>query len=368
MENESDHVFEGPEKVLEVEFVPAGGVNSKSSMRNISRKVWDEILNLAKCQILSKLSNSHFDSYVLSESSLFVYDRKVFLKTCGTTTLLHCLPLLLTTAQNMGMMLDWMCYSRKNFQFPEDQHFPHNSFMSELEYAKKCNGPCGEPLAGGAYVLGDLLGEYWYVFCADYGGMLKSQERNVNIMMYGLDPSVRSIFYHRKGLSQAENFSCVTKEAGILGLCPEQSLIDGYQFEPCGYSMNAMHNENFYTVHVTPEEAFSYASFETNMVCDDYDSLVKKVLHVFRPSRFVVTLFGDDEAIMKVKHCPTMMSLVDFEPCKFKRVSQSITSFHDDYSCRMAVYDTVCPKLTRSDLSISRETVASIERKEEVVV
>jgi S-adenosylmethionine decarboxylase len=38
--------------------------------------------------------------------------------------------------------------------------------------------------------------------------------------------------------------------------------IDDYVFEPCGYSMNGVEGGTFSTVHITPEEGFSYASFE----------------------------------------------------------------------------------------------------------
>lgn len=40
------------------------------------------------------------------------------------------------------------------------------------------------------------------------------------------------------------------------------AVIDDYVFEPCGYSMNGQQGGVFSTIHITPEDGFSYASFE----------------------------------------------------------------------------------------------------------
>ena len=92
--------FEGVEKVMEIDFAP--GFGAAAGLRAIARADWDAVCAAAKCTILSALSNDRCDSYVLSESSLFVYPLKLVLKTCGTTTLLMALPKLLEITQVRG--------------------------------------------------------------------------------------------------------------------------------------------------------------------------------------------------------------------------------------------------------------------------
>lgn len=85
-------IFEGSEKRLELHFTDAdASTPSPSGLRAISRNTLDTLMELAACEIVSCTSNAHLDSYVLSESSLFVYPRTWILKTCGTTKLLNCL-------------------------------------------------------------------------------------------------------------------------------------------------------------------------------------------------------------------------------------------------------------------------------------
>ena len=92
---------------------------------------------------------------MLSESSLFVYAHKVVVKTCGRTTLLRCMRKLLSVATRparaggLGLVLEWVGYSRKNYNFPADQPAPHGSFDEELAYLK-ARPPRGRRLFEGA--------------------------------------------------------------------------------------------------------------------------------------------------------------------------------------------------------------------------
>lgn len=120
------------------------------------------ILGDARCEILSTMSNAMLDSYVLSESSLFVYTHKVVIKTCGTTTLLRLLGSLAAATEALGLVVEWLGYTRKDFMYPTDQEFPHGNFGSEMGYLKKYHPE------GHGYVLGPITGDHWFVFVADY--------------------------------------------------------------------------------------------------------------------------------------------------------------------------------------------------------
>mmetsp|Transcript_11366 Transcript_11366/g.13015 ORF Transcript_11366/g.13015 Transcript_11366/m.13015 type:complete len:368 (+) Transcript_11366:281-1384(+) len=335
----ASNIFEGPEKILEVDFVPGKG--PENGLRALERSTWDNILDLAKAQILSVKRNEYFDAYVLSESSLFVYAHKAFLKTCGTTTLLRCLPLLLEEAEKVDMQMEWIGYSRKDYMFPSDQVFPHCSFEQEVAYTKACHGPHGKQLTGGAYLLGDLTADHWYVYVADYceRSCQDSLDRNVNIMMYDLDPKVRQYFYRNSQLSKDEDVLRARKQSGIEDLIPNAD-IDDAMFEPCGYSMNALEGEAFHTIHITPEDECCYASYETNLRTKSYDQLLQNVLRTFKPKRFTVTFFADAAALGTITTSPTKMERIEVagstDTVSFNRTAHSNTSFKTDYVCQMS--------------------------------
>ena len=112
--------------------------------------------------------------------------------------------------------------------------------------------------------------------------------------MEGLPQRVCDLFYEaaavhqgRRGRSLAQS---MTEVSGIGALLPVAAVVDDWAFEPCGYSMNASHEHYYYTIHITPEFAFSYASFETNDPAYRKPEHVAAIVKVFSPALLNVTL------------------------------------------------------------------------------
>lgn len=354
--------FEGPEKTMEVVFRPTAG--HAGGLRNLSRTQLDALCTLAKCTILSQITNQHIDAYVLSESSLFVYKHRFIMKTCGTTTLLRCLGTLLQFADELGMELTWVGYSRKNLLFPNAQLWPHSNFGDEIKYLNT-HEKLQDRLRGAGHILGPVTGDHWFVYVADHdpstvtvppsigGGEFAvplpapSTERTINMMMFDMAPEVRQIFFQKSCSTGRE----MTQKSGICHLVPG-ATIDETAFNPCGYSMNAILHDAYSTIHITPEPECSYGSFETNTCLRSYDAMVRNVLSVFRPRRFVLTLFGDEAALEKtcIPELPTNAKRIEVPSfgC-FSRTSLASTRVETDLCCLMACYTLdPAPTLTNS--------------------
>ena len=66
--------FEGPEKLLEIWFAPSAadcpdatsvGADGKFGLRKVPRAVWEEMLDIVKCKILSVVEGTEMDAYLL---------------------------------------------------------------------------------------------------------------------------------------------------------------------------------------------------------------------------------------------------------------------------------------------------------------
>ncbi|KAJ4957853.1 hypothetical protein NE237_024964 [Protea cynaroides] len=285
--------FEGFEKRIEITFseAPMFVDPEGRGLRNLTRAQIDSILDAARCTIVSELSNSEFDSYVLSESSLFIYPLKMILKTCGTTKLLLSIPPILELARSLSLPVFSVKYSRGSFIFPDAQPSPHRSFSEEVAVL---NGYFGNLASGGrAYVIGDpsIPNENWHIYMASENPAPADRTDVVTLemCMTGLNRDCAAVFYKK---SEGDSVKEMTKLAGIADIMPSHEICD-FEFDPCGYSMNAIDGGALSTIHVTPEDGFSYASYEA-MGFDPgsvgFEPLIKRVLKCFRPAQFSVAV------------------------------------------------------------------------------
>jgi S-adenosylmethionine decarboxylase len=271
--------FEGPEKRLEIDFTHTA--NTLNGLRDIPQSTWQEMLDYAKCTIISHTQNEYFDAFVLSESSLFVYPYKIMVKTCGTTTLLCVIPKLLEIAQSCELTVEFVMFSRKNYLFPQLQKGPHNKWDDEVKYMNTI-------FEGNSYVIGPSSGDHWYLYLADYSDATRiiTPEKTLEIMMHKLDAGVAAQFYRKDEVGDKDKFP------GVAELI-EDCETDEFNFTPCGYSMNGLAKTAYSTIHVTPEAICSYASFETNLSLTSYNKLIANVLSLFKPGTATITFFTE---------------------------------------------------------------------------
>ncbi|KAM0006605.1 putative adenosylmethionine decarboxylase [Helianthus debilis subsp. tardiflorus] len=292
--------FEGFEKRLEISFFnPGPSVDPGArGLRSLTKNQLDMFLAPAECTIVSSLSNDLLDSYVLSESSLFVYPYKIIIKTCGTTKLLLSIPPILELSGELSLMVQSVRYTRGSFIFPGAQTFPHRSFTEEVMVLDSHFGKLG--MCSNAYVMGGAeKDQKWHVYSASAeSANLVTQTAQVytlEMCMTGLSKRNASVFFK----SESSSAAVMTEDSGIRKILPESQICD-FDFDPCGYSMNAIEGDAISTIHVTPEDGFSYASFEA--VGYDFKSmgltvLIERVLACFEPSEFSVALHGNENVV-----------------------------------------------------------------------
>ena len=99
--------FEGSEKKIEVVVKP-----QFKGLRERSKDFWRELVDNCNATILSELSNQHCDSYLLSESSLFVWDDRILMITCGSTKLIESVEMMIDEFGEAGIAS--LVYQRKN--------------------------------------------------------------------------------------------------------------------------------------------------------------------------------------------------------------------------------------------------------------
>lgn len=264
-----DHTskFEGPEKKLEIILF-----NPQPELR--SGGDWGKVAGAARARIIGKRETARLDAYLLSESSLFVWDCCILMITCGRTSPISALDEILKIVDRDNVA--FVFYERKNFMFPDDQQ---SDF--EVDAARMAGY-----FPGKSYRLGPANHDHLHVFYWAHENAFPEPDATLQVLMNDLDPGVMELFGTDAGSDSDET----GVRSGLYQLYPDSPIVDSFGFSPYGYSMNGILGEKYFTVHVTPQEIGSYTSFETNVIEDDYSKIIRDVVSIFKPAKFSVVL------------------------------------------------------------------------------
>lgn len=303
--------FEGPEKKVECIFPCAPpGLRSNTDGR------WHRIVRASGADVISTVSTRDMDAYLLSESSLFVWTDRILIITCGETHPIQAIPeiLKITAPQVPGMLI----YERKNLMYPHKQQ---SNFETEVSRIKAF-------FPGKSYRLGPADHDHIHIFFSSHAKPLPRKDAFMEVLMHDLDPFAMDMFSPAGGRGK----KAVLDLTGLDRLYPDMT-IDSHLFTPHGFSLNGIRKDRFYAVHVTPQPAGSYASFETNMADTDYQETANRLLALFKPGRFSFVLTH----LPGGKRQPLMTLLSDhFEG--YKPAERSLYEFDCGYAVGFSNY------------------------------
>ncbi|WP_035385225.1 adenosylmethionine decarboxylase [Ferrimonas futtsuensis] len=263
--------FEGSEKKIEVVLQPG-----QPSLRQLEREFWQQIVAKANATILSSVHNEECDAYLLSESSLFVWEDRFLMLTCGTTTLVDAVVSFLERfcTDNLAML----SYQRKN---EYQSHLQRSSFEEDVKALQ-------QQVKGVGYQLGYLDGHHNYIYHLDRPYQPNENDATVELLMYHINGAnaeyLRSDEQTLEGIRQRLNW-----EALLPGF-----QLDDFLFEPFGYSMNAIRGDRYATMHITPQENSSYVSFETNLEGEEASQVLNALLKTLQPDSYDLISFSQE--------------------------------------------------------------------------
>ncbi|KAB2014803.1 hypothetical protein ES319_D09G252900v1 [Gossypium barbadense] len=298
--------FEGFEKRLELHFFgddSLSNINNNMGLRLLDFESIEQVLRAVQCTVVSAVGNHFFDAYVLSESSMFVYPTKIIIKTCGTTQLLKSVRPLTHFANKLNLKLCGCRYTRGSFIFPKSQPFPHTNFKEEVIYIEE-NLPKNLVYRKASVMPSKNPCYSWHVFAAGDQNHRKKSNSDVTfeICMTELDRHLARKFYKKAGDCKTGDSAGkeMTVLTGIDDINPRAFICD-FAFDPCGYSTNGIDGDRYSTIHVTPEDGYSYASFECvgSVYDDDVDIVetLKKAVQVFKPATVSVSTTSNSREV-----------------------------------------------------------------------
>ncbi len=294
--------FEGAEKKVEIIVKPTVG-----TLLDIPREYWQSLVEKCNATILSEIKNDKLIGFLLSESSLFVWEDRILMLTCGQTVLINSV---IEFVEKFGVAeIDSLIYQRKNECFSRLQP---TSFLDDVKTIK-------QNIEGVAYRFGKAHGHYNQLFHSTNQYQALPGDKTVELLMYDLDDEVIKSFI--SGDMDNHQTRAFLKLDDVIS----DYQIDDFVFDPFGYSLNAIKGEDYLTIHITPQPKSSYASLEFSN-SGRSEELMNHFLKVFSPKSCDIMSFNSKQ---KCK-------LNNFTKIEHRRLSTS-TGYDVEFSSHFAL-------------------------------
>ena len=271
--------FEGAEKKIEV-------VTSKDigSLRAFGLSFWKSMVGHAQAEIISSVQNNHCDAYILSESSLFVWDNKFLLITCGGTTLIN--SVLAFIERVSASKIELLTYQRKS-EFCS--HLQPTSFIEDIECLRRL-------ISGTAYLIGELNTHHHYLFVSNHQDIFVQEDSAIELLMYHMEGEITDY------LQSPVQISSEIRERLKLNELFSGFIIDDFVFDPNGYSVNGISDDKYFTIHITPHMPVCYTSVETNVNFQKFQTdLIGMYLDIFKPRSWDLITFNVNDKYINDK-------------------------------------------------------------------
>jgi S-adenosylmethionine decarboxylase len=263
--------FEGSEKKFEVV------VDSHvEPLRQRPRKFWELLVKCSNAEIIGELKSSSCTAYLLSESSLFVWDDRITMITCGETTLANAVEFFINEVGPDHTQM--LIFQRKNeFQ----SHLQKSSFFDDEDRLKKL-------MPGNSFCFGKRHEHHNLLFASHKEFLPPENDNTLELLMYDIDPQLLEV------LTDPGTCLETTREILQLHTILREFELDDFCFEPFGYSLNALRGDTYATIHITPQKQSSYISYETNADLKESQKMLGHFLEVLRPGTFDLIQFNSD--------------------------------------------------------------------------
>jgi len=251
--------FEGSEKKAQIII----NTEKLSLLTDIENNFWEALVKTCGAKILSSMTNNSCKALLLSESSLFIWHHKLLLITCGTSQLVKAIEFFI---DNYPInIIKQISYQRKNEYFSQAQP---SCFSQDVQTLRQY-------ISGKAYRFGDLDSHHNYLFHQDNHFQANICDKSYEIVAYHISESASNLLTD----SSLTAFK-IRSLFDIDKLFPHFE-IDDHVFHPFGYSLNGIHNDKFFTIHITPQAESSYISVSANF---DLINLLPQLITMLAPT------------------------------------------------------------------------------------